>query len=301
MHYVLLFIVTLTFFSSAATSTFDVPTYPKLVLDNSVDHEVVDDTWKSVTLTLRKSDSSLSTIKLLRPQWWLNNNGISVGGNYHLNVPEIGIVGESFVQSVDTISIDSISRDSAGRFVIGTYIHHNVAILDLYFDGDMDEPIGTSEVHPFWSVTRNEWIEAAHLKVGEYVKTFKGILRLTFRVKRETPETVYNLEVQKEHTFYVTDDALLVHNTGPCIPKGPEAEGLISKWDKASFPTIEKSLQYHYREHGRGGMMRYLRKAANFNYKGAKKKILSDGAVRYNRKSGEFIITRGGKIVSYGE
>jgi len=44
----------------------------------------------------------------------------------------------------------------------------------------------------------------------------------------------------------------------------------------------------------------YLRKAANFNKKGARRKLLDDGAVRYSRKSGEYLIERGGKIVSYG-
>lgn len=34
--------------------------------------------------------------------------------------------------------------------------------------------------------------------------------------------------------------------------------------------------------------------------KGAKKTILDDGATRWNRKNGEFLIERGGKIVTYG-
>ena len=43
-----------------------------------------------------------------------------------------------------------------------------------------------------------------------------------------------------------------------------------------------------------------LRKAANFKKKGARKKLLPDGAIRWN-KGAEFLIERDGKIVTYGE
>ena len=44
-----------------------------------------------------------------------------------------------------------------------------------------------------------------------------------------------------------------------------------------------------------------LRQAAsNFNKKGAHKTVLPDGAIRWNRKDGEFLIERNGKIVTYG-
>jgi len=45
---------------------------------------------------------------------------------------------------------------------------------------------------------------------------------------------------------------------------------------------------------------KYLRKASNFNCKGAHRLARPDGTVRYVRKSGESLIERMGKIVSYG-
>jgi hypothetical protein len=79
-----------------------------------------------------------------------------------------------------------------------------------------------------------------------------------------------------------------------------EAKTLLSRWDKASFPSLRRSILYHAEKHGFRDIALYLRKAANFNKRGAVRTVLEDGAVRWTRKSGEFIIERGGKIVSYG-
>lgn len=263
--------------------------------NSSADSVIVDETWQSVTLTLKKSDSSLSTIMLLRPEWWFVEHGIIEGGTYSLSFPEIGIVGESHVKSIDSINLDSLSVDSAGRYVIGTYIHHNVAILDLYFDGRLDDPVGTSEVHPFWSISRNKWVEASHLKVGEYVKTTKGISQLTFRVKREIPETVYNLEVQKEHTFYVSANALMVHNS--CVKFGANFAKKVRKHInqvRNRYPGNKQSLL----SPGKGGIEQVKKIVSDrvslgggysSTYAGEAATFYPDGNVVYViRPSGEF-------------
>ncbi|HLP90026.1 MAG TPA: hypothetical protein VK184_15725 [Nostocaceae cyanobacterium] len=80
-----------------------------------------------------------------------------------------------------------------------------------------------------------------------------------------------------------------------------EIKNLMEKWDKASYPTLANSIIDHADRHGfTGNYLKYLRKAANFNEKGARKKLLPNGADRWN-KGNEFIIERNGKIVSYGE
>lgn len=80
-----------------------------------------------------------------------------------------------------------------------------------------------------------------------------------------------------------------------------EEKHLLSKWSKGSYDSIIESVIDHANRHGFANKYaQYLRKAAAFNKRGAKKKKLDDGAIRWNRKNGEFIIERGGKIVSYG-
>ncbi|MGL5839781.1 MAG: hypothetical protein ACRCY3_14915 [Sphingorhabdus sp.] len=80
-----------------------------------------------------------------------------------------------------------------------------------------------------------------------------------------------------------------------------EAKRLIGLWSKGNHSSLKASLEYHVGKHGSGDLTKYLRKAENFNYKGATKSELENGATRWNRKNGEFIIKdENGKIVSYG-
>jgi hypothetical protein len=82
-----------------------------------------------------------------------------------------------------------------------------------------------------------------------------------------------------------------------------EAHRLMNKWDHSTFPSVEDSVAYHYGKHGKGGLLKYLNDAANFNKKRARLQELSPDRIRYNKANGEFIIvnTNNGKIVSYGK
>lgn len=80
-----------------------------------------------------------------------------------------------------------------------------------------------------------------------------------------------------------------------------EIEALMATWDQATYETLAHSIVDHAERHGfSGNYLKYLRKAKNFNKKGARQKVLSDGAIRWN-KGFEFLIERSGRIVSYGE
>ncbi|MGK7885348.1 MAG: hypothetical protein AB4057_12085 [Crocosphaera sp.] len=80
-----------------------------------------------------------------------------------------------------------------------------------------------------------------------------------------------------------------------------EIQMLMEKWDKATYPTLANSIVDHADRHNfQDNYLKYLRKAANFNKKGAKKTKLPNGTMRWN-KGTEFIIERDNKIVSYGE
>jgi hypothetical protein len=80
-----------------------------------------------------------------------------------------------------------------------------------------------------------------------------------------------------------------------------EIQILMQKWDKATYPTLANSIVDHAERHSfKANYLKYLRKAANFNKKGARKTKLPNGAWRWN-KGTEFIIERGNKIISYGD
>jgi hypothetical protein len=80
-----------------------------------------------------------------------------------------------------------------------------------------------------------------------------------------------------------------------------EIQALMDSWDQATYPTLATSIEKHAEKHSfPGEYLRYLRKAANLKKKGARKKLLADGAIRWN-KGAEFLIERNGKTVTYGE
>ena len=80
-----------------------------------------------------------------------------------------------------------------------------------------------------------------------------------------------------------------------------EIQTLMQKWDKATYPTLANSIVDHADRHGfQANYLKYLRKAANFNKKGSRKKQLPNGALRWN-KGTEFIIEKDNKIIAYGE
>jgi hypothetical protein len=70
--------------------------------------------------------------------------------------------------------------------------------------------------HPFWSVTQSAWIETKDLKEGEILSLGNGSqVAIESILHYDTEETtVYNFEVEGNHTYYVSEAGVLVHNDG---------------------------------------------------------------------------------------
>lgn len=184
-------------------------------------------------------------------------------------------------------------------------------------DGQLDTLV-TTPGHPFWSGTG--WQPAASLQADAPLRGLSPSsmadsaaatrpLQLSQGRSLDSKGTVYNLQVEGFHTYFVGEAGTLVHNASECrLALGQlkgmrlsEAKQLMSRWDKATYRNIADSIRDHARRHGFGDdIAKYMRKAAQFNKSGARKTELADGAIRYTRKSGEFLIERGGKIVTYG-
>lgn len=85
----------------------------------------------------------------------------------------------------------------------------------------------------------------------------------------------------------------------------------LGNWNKGSFDTVEESLDYHYRKHGKevGATSKeaYMRKAEEFAKiakKGSSKSYVDgavEGTIRY-KKNGKYIdIAPDGSIISFGK
>ena len=161
--------------------------------------------------------------------------------------------------------------------------------------------ITATEGHPFR--TAEGWRDAVLLKKGDIlILTGSDGKPSTIQVdgiRYETKVlTTYNLEVANAHTFFVGEDAVLVHNAMSLC----EYKQHLRKWDKSTFDTLADSIRYHAEKHADNDVHKYLRQASNFNKRGATHTYrASDNTDIWRRKSGEFLQERNGKIVTYGK
>ena len=133
-----------------------------------------------------------------------------VGSTIFVDLPEHGISADF---TVSAILPCPTPNPSDGYLVTTKFIHENAEILDLRIEGSADV-IGTTSSHPFWSEDRQQFVAAGALRVGENLRLADDTTRrLESLTLRENRETVYNIEVDGEHDFYVGEDGVLVHNT----------------------------------------------------------------------------------------
>ena len=90
-----------------------------------------------------------------------------------------------------------------------TLVH--VSITD---ENGSETTINTTENHPFYTEGKG-WIVASQLENGDKLHTRDGKIQVVKEVsveKLEAPVKVYNFEVDEQHTYYVSDSEVLVHN-----------------------------------------------------------------------------------------
>ena len=126
--------------------------------------------------------------------------------------------------------------------------------------GDGDVEIVATDHHPFWSLSAEEWIDAADLAPGMTLRTDTGTTATLSSVRsfREQAET-RNLTVDGIHTYYVLagDTPVLVHNATPTpstpsgvvylrtdIVTGEEYVGQAKSWNRYLKRQREHARDY---------------------------------------------------------
>jgi hypothetical protein len=98
------------------------------------------------------------------------------------------------------------------RLVVRTFVRPDQPVIEviLNHEGRPETILATVE-HPFW--TQRGWVGARQLSDDDRVLQLSGAWSRVTGV-RETAErvTVYNFEVEGFHTYFVGEQALLVHN-----------------------------------------------------------------------------------------
>jgi RHS repeat-associated protein len=76
-----------------------------------------------------------------------------------------------------------------------------------------NETIFVTAEHPIYVIDMG-WIKVKGLKVGDVLKSFDGKAKIAILEIQEikSPITVYNIEVDTNHNYYITNSTILVHN-----------------------------------------------------------------------------------------
>ncbi|MEZ4230130.1 MAG: Hint domain-containing protein [Polyangiaceae bacterium] len=94
------------------------------------------------------------------------------------------------------------------------------AIIDLTIEAPdgTTAVIGTTHEHPFWIGGRG-WTRAEDIRPDDYVWSVeRGWLWVRSVHERPEEEPVYNVRVAEDHTYFVSNVAVWVHNADDCPP-----------------------------------------------------------------------------------
>ena len=222
-------------------------------------------TWSKISITVQRIDGGFIDAELLRPNSWIQANGVVAGQALPMHIEELQVDGLATITAIDACPALSSGEGSAvtGRFITRR-VDEIARIEVLGADGQIETIEGTT-IHPIWSLDRNDWVPLGELQEGERLlsgltcpASVSGIgiegqgqaaIVITHSIHhRATP--VYNIEVHGQHVYQVGELALLVHNA--CNLNSNNAisnfgiyrikiNGVIWKVGKADLNRITKS------------------------------------------------------------
>lgn len=122
----------------------------------------------------------------------------------------------------------------------------HLRILTVAGDGGNVETLRTTDEHPFY-VQGKGWLAAGALRAGDLVQETDGTWQRVLASTREVHAggvTVYNIEVDGDHTYFVEDgagpaDAVWVHNT--CF-----RNEVLDRWSARLGRRIHPNRQAHH-------------------------------------------------------
>ncbi len=201
------------------------------------------------------ADDDVHNISLLRSLAWLEEHDVAVGSYVQLGLGEAAFESDALIITVEPYHG---AGTGAGCPVTGLFEHVAPDLMTVRFDGSA-QPLEVTSTHPLYSVTRNTWIQAGHLTIGETLRTAAGSQGVA-AIERDArgPTRVHNIEVGASHRYYVGAAQILAHNCNPigyAAGEGASAftpdrlqhashhlikEGLLPNWSKA---TAQKFIE----------------------------------------------------------
>ena len=136
------------------------------------------------------------------------------------------------------------THEKALKKVKKIFVREKDSVVRLSING---EAIETTNEHPFY-VEGHGWTNASDLKAGDKVRLEDGTAGTVEKAKHvalNSPVTVYNFEVEDFHTYYVSEQKVLVHNTCAATAKNtlylPNETVALDTGKKANYVGKVKS------------------------------------------------------------
>ncbi|MBQ8924136.1 MAG: glycohydrolase toxin TNT-related protein [Lachnospiraceae bacterium] len=160
------------------------------------------------------------------------------------NIEDIKAGDEVYAYNPDTEETDV-------KKVLQTFVHESSEIAHVTIDG---ETIDATINHPFYVVGYG-FIPAGELKAGDIILLLDGTTKEVESVSieyLEQPVKVYNFEVEDWHTYYVSEQGVLVHNQ--CytteVPKGGSKSTEIVPYYPENNGAIRGTEEFIYLKEG---------------------------------------------------
>ncbi len=122
-------------------------------------------------------------IHLLRDQAWVEQHRVQVGEPVWLDLPEMAVCGPTMVQSLTPAPVPPPGRRG---LLTGWFQHSSGTVFDLTIEGE-SQPLGVTATHPFWSVTRQQWVWVGDLGEGEALLALQGTYPRVRSVAQRAP------------------------------------------------------------------------------------------------------------------
>ena len=205
--------------------------------------EITPFTWSWVYLKGLGTDAENIRLKLRRPNSWIREKGLhNIGQQSLLHLSDIGIDGtfeviDRMPNTFDTRLLSTHVEADGSRFQpiisLATIDKKTVATYK-FSNGDKVE---ATEGHVIWSESQKKWVAIGTLELHEQVRTAQSeTAELIEVLPISEPQTVYSIEVYRDHNYYVGEAGILVYNT--CI--GVVLRRLYP--DATTFKSVTKRL-----------------------------------------------------------
>ncbi|MCG3132767.1 MAG: hypothetical protein FLDDKLPJ_03633 [Phycisphaerae bacterium] len=169
--------------------------------------------WVHISLRMHNPDGSMDIISIETLQSEEQSKALecTIGGCVSYSLDEMGLQGTAFVYDIKPCPPIPCEP---GRVVLSTVSHLNGHVLRFWFDTGL--PLELTETHRLYSEDRNAWVQAVALRPGDCIRTRDGSIQVVNVEPVSGVYRVYNIQVETERCYYVSEHQILSHNMDQC-------------------------------------------------------------------------------------